>query len=804
MHIKGGNMAVPMQPVIEKLNYNNYLGWSRDMKFLLDEKNLYELVLGTEAAPDVSKTELSAQYKQRCKQAMSCLVFNISSELKGLIAECSSPSEAWRILKSNVVPDGRCQHLVAFNNFLECNIGSGETIRSYTNRLISCVDELSKMGKALDDLYVCYQLLRKMPERFQFSIQCMLQLPDESFNFKNLVNLLLAEESRQSLRESELAPARGPVIQETRRTNRQQVPTPVFTPRSSIKRDFVCFRCNRPGHLAKNCFAKLPANSKSVNNPKSKGKFVPKCGARPHASLSNTFSSNAFIIESSCKVNSITRVDEWAFDTAASHHFCKDKNLFSELKFNVKDQLSVAVDGITFPIEGIGNVQMYFNNVIYTLYDVMYSPKLRRNLMSGPRVDEKGGHFIGKGGKIKVFGGRGEYVFSAKLKNGLYVFYPNIKISKNVNFPTSYVPRNNSITNPQAFNTSSLETWHSKFGHIGHNLVLETSKHNSVIGLPKLRNLNSNTSCEPCQLGKQKRVSFKPLSGDKTHHPLEKVYMDVWGPISIRGKQGERYFLSIIDDFSRKIAIYPIEEKTQVFEIFKRHIIRAERLSGYKLKTIRTDNGTEFKNLSFDSYCIENGIKHEFTNQYTPEQNGVPERANQTILNCVRAILMDSGLPPSFWSEAVIYFGYTWNRVCHKGQCKTPYELFHKKKPVVKHLKAFGSTVFVGVPKAKRNTKLDARAKRGYLVGYALKTHGYRIWLPDEDKIIETINLKFDPESTLYRSRAVLGPDSTNNSESADNYYFLVENLPICSNLNSNDKSDVNVNEPLFFNARSG
>ena len=84
-------------------------------------------------------------------------------------------------------------------------------------------------------------------------------------------------------------------------------------------------------------------------------------------------------------------------------------------------------------------------------------------------------------------------------------------------------------------------------------------------------------------------------------------------------------------------------------------------------------------------------------------------------------------------------------------------------------------------------------------MGYALKTHGYRIWLPDEDKIIETINLKFDPESTLYRSRAVLGPDSTNNPESADNYYFLVENLPICSNLNSNDKSDINVNEPIFL-----
>ena len=130
--------------------------------------------MGTEKQPDVAKANEVASHKSKCKAPMSCLIFNISSELKDLIAECDIPREAWQILNLNLVLDGRCQHLVVFNSFLECNMGSGDTIRSYTNRLSGYLDELSKIGKPLDELFVCYQLLRKMPEKFHFVIQCLL------------------------------------------------------------------------------------------------------------------------------------------------------------------------------------------------------------------------------------------------------------------------------------------------------------------------------------------------------------------------------------------------------------------------------------------------------------------------------------------------------------------------------------------------------------------------------------------------------------------------------------------------------
>ncbi|GBM68167.1 Retrovirus-related Pol polyprotein from transposon TNT 1-94 [Araneus ventricosus] len=136
------------------------------------------------------------------------------------------------------------------------------------------------------------------------------------------------------------------------------------------------------------------------------------------------------------------------------------------------------------------------------------------------------------------------------------------------------------------------------------------------------------------------------------------------------------------------------------------------------------------------------GIKVEFTNSHTPEENGVAERYNYTACDGIKALLNSSGLPENFWGEALLTFTYCWNRSVHRDFKKTPFELYGGFKPSVTHLKPFGIEAFVGIPKQRRS-KLQMRAKRGVMVGYALQTKGYRIYLPEERRIIETINLSF-------------------------------------------------------------
>ena len=110
---------------------------------------------------------------------------------------------------------------------------------------------------------------------------------------------------------------------------------------------------------------------------------------------------------------------------------------------------------------------------------------------------------------------------------------------------------------------------------------------------------NSSKECQSCKVSKQKRISFKPTEGFKSSHPLERLLLDVWGPLLDTGHNGKKFFLSMIDEFFRNIAIYPKKHKTENFEIFQRHVSTSELMSGYKLKHIRTDNKTKFNNASF-------------------------------------------------------------------------------------------------------------------------------------------------------------------------------------------------------------
>ncbi|GFY19658.1 retrovirus-related Pol polyprotein from transposon TNT 1-94 [Trichonephila clavipes] len=229
----------------------------------------------------------------------------------------------------------------------------------------------------------------------------------------------------------------------------------------------------------------------------------------------------------------------------------------------------------------------------------------------------------------------------------------------------------------------------------------------------------------------------------RSKRPLELLHMDLCGPMPTESQGGNKYFLSIIDDYSRKVTVFPIRNKSDVFHTFIRFQKRAERFLSKKVIAVRTDGGLEFCNKNMDNFLTELGIKHEVTNSYTPEMNGVAERFNLTALDGIKTLLKSSEVPHKFWGEALLCFTYAWNRICHKDSNKTPFEKYSGRKPSVLHLKTFGCLAYAGVPKQIRK-KFDMRAKMGIMMGYAQRTKGYRIWLIDENKLVETINERFD------------------------------------------------------------
>lgn len=725
-----------LQVNIEKLNANNYGNWCADVKYILIDKNAWSIVNGSETLPllkDDNVIEVK-DFQARARAASAIIYLNIEAEYRRIIEDIDNPKTAWEKLKSHFFPDNRARHMQLFSEVLACRINEGESVDMFAARLKRINSQLAAMNVPMKDDYLSFQLLRYLPPQFDSMVQSILRWEDKKFMFKDILNELVAEESRLKLRDED--------------KSRDHLTEAAHVTKTRKPRKKVCYRCGKPGHFKRQCRNKLPGNLETLTNSRSFSPDVFRPQRNPGSRSANRSPSPSLRFKSRVKDEaqvsyliqsnqSKTRPEHnaWIFDTGATHHFCNDLDLYVKFEPLYDKEMAVAVNGVTFPIEGTGIVDLKLEGKIVRFGNVLYSPKLRRNLISGTRLDSKGTTFRGGEGKLKVYK-NDETLFRATLKNGVYYVYPEEqKIHKRkVRFQVAVVQGDD------------LKVWHRRMAHVSPHLIEQTYRNNSVRGLPLVKNRDFH--CETCKLNKHRRVSFKFTGHIRSKHPLELLHTDVWGPTAVAGRGGERYFLSIIDDFSRKIWVYPMRGKSEVFAIFKKHIQRAELFIGKKVKAVRSDNGGEFSNENFRCFFEEKGINHEFTNAYTPEQNGVAERMNRTIADGARSVLNETKISLKFWPEAILYFAYTFNRVCHKNQKKTPFELYGGHKPSVRHLKPFGSTAYVGVPRQMRKNKFHPKAKKGVLVGYALATKGYRIWLPDENKVIETINVSFNEDVT--------------------------------------------------------
>jgi hypothetical protein len=204
------------------------------------------------------------------------------------------------------------------------------------------------------------------------------------------------------------------------------------------------------------------------------------------------------------------------------------------------------------------------------------------------------------------------------------------------------------------------------------------------------------------------------------------------------------FFQLVVDDHSRYMWVEMLKSKDQALECFKRIKLRAETESDCKLKALRTDRGGEFTSNLFSIFCSQGGIKHYTTTPYSPQQNGVVERRNQTVVEMARCMLKSMQVPSEFWGEAVCTAVYILNRSPTRSlNNKTPFEAWHGKKPKVNHLRTFGCTAYVKSvgPGLK---KLSDRSKKMVFIGYESGTKGYRFFDPTDNKLVVSRDVVFD------------------------------------------------------------
>lgn len=452
---------------------------------------------------------------------------------------------------------------------------------------------------------------------------------------------------------------------------------------------YKCFKCHKEGHKASECQVKKSASV---------------CMSTADQ---NTFSKNSWYVDSGC-----------------SNHMTHDAEKLSDYQKTRRNFTIRVANGEEIPVKGRGNyVVKGCGNSKLPLENVLHVPRLSMNLISVSDLVKKefAINFDKRGCLIK--NQKEEVVATCHEVDGIFQLRE----------------KENNVVNLTLSNEPLLNLWHRRLAHLGQNYI--NLLKNMVTGI-EFKNVEKLAPCIPCINGKTCKSPFKN-KGTRARQILEIVHTDICGPMEESSFAGSRYMLLFIDDYTRKTHVYFLKNKCQTFEKFREYRAEVEKETGKSIKCIRSDNGKEFCNYAFDKLFKSSGIKHQKTIPYTPEQNGVAERANRSIIEKARTLLCEANLSKRFWAEAVCTVVYLKNRSPTKAVTdKVPQELWSGKKVDLSHLRTFGCLAYALKPKQKRQ-KLDMKTEELIFIGYCESTKGYRLMHPQTGKITVARNVKF-------------------------------------------------------------
>nr|GFB58473.1 retrovirus-related Pol polyprotein from transposon TNT 1-94 [Tanacetum cinerariifolium] len=359
-----------------------------------------------------------------------------------------------------------------------------------------------------------------------------------------------------------------------------------------------CSNCNKYGHSEKFCWSK-PEKAKYVEEEEDENYLFMTHG-EPKESTK----------------------DIWYIDSGCSNHMTGDRSKFEKLDESRKSQVRLG-DDKQIKVEGRGTAMVTAHNEKKLIRDVNFAPCLAHNLLSVGQLMESG---------HSVLFDDGECVVTNKATGKAVA---HARMSANRMFPLVFSSHTESVMISKIMEETEL--WHLRYGHL-YIKGLQLLKNKQMVNdIPDIKSLTH--VCEGCVLGKQAKNSFPVGKSKRATNVLELIHADLCGPMKSESLAGSKYFLLFIDDYSRMSWVYFLKLKSESFECFKKFKAMVEKQSGKVVKVLRTDRGGEFLSKEFTNFCDEEGIKRELTAPHTPEQNGVAERKNRTVVEMARSMM---------------------------------------------------------------------------------------------------------------------------------------------------------------------
>lgn len=622
-------------------------------------------------------------------KAKAKMVLLLDPQIYVHVQECTTAKEVWENLQKAFDDNGLTRRVGLLKDLINTTLESSNSVEDYVSKIMTTAHKLRNINFDVNDEWLGTLMLAGLPEVYKPMIMGL-----ESSGNKISADLVKTK-----------------LIQEVNTSNQNTVfytnSKSNNTTGSSKAKGPRCFNCNRYGHLAKFCRSK----KKSFNKEHTKGE------------------SSSFVAAFSATIGEDR--DKWYIDSGASMHMSSRNDWMYNITEPPVKNITVA-NREPLAVKGVGYADIHLEqDRKIQIKNILYVPGLAANLLSVSTIVKCGYKVTFNEKTCDICDTNGRLVCTATLHNKLYILD-----TKN-NYETAHLSN--------ADKSDDAYLWHLRMGHLNMSDVKKLPSCAEGVTLTQNKS-DVTSSCIHCFEGKQARLPFKNV-GSRASKPLELIHSDLCGPMETTSYGGMKYFITFIDDFSRMVHVYFMKDKLNVTDIFNDFKMKVENKHDSKVKILRTDNGTEYCNSTFEKFLSKHGILHQTSAPYTPQHNGLAERKNRVLVERARCMLFCADLDKRMWAEALATAAYIINRSPNRAlEGKTPYEMWTGKKPNLSHMKIFGSVAMVHVPKEKRQ-KWDKKSAKMLLVGYCENTKGYRLMDLKTNKVIKSRDVAFIEEN---------------------------------------------------------